>query len=357
MSALPLVILEPEGLYVPTDVERSILANSLSNTPFEMNYAQLGEEKPYTDIPISLRERVHGLFVFRHWMSREEVALFPSLKVVVRMGVGYDRLDRAALHERGVIVCNCPDYGTTEVADHAIALALSLRRGILLHHDAQRRIVYSGMSTPSTPAIWEQIRSPLIQRSSASRTFTVLGLGRIGTAVALRAKALGWSTVLFYDPYIPAGYERALGIERARSLKELFERGDVVSVHCPLTKETRNLVGRSLVEVMKEGSVLINTARGAIVNLDAVEWGLRNGLLSGVGLDTLPEEPIPDPPHPLIAAYQRGEEWLRGRLVITPHSAFYSPESWEDIRTLSYETMRDVLLDGTRRNVISIDDE
>ncbi|KAG8848906.1 Dehydrogenase [Serendipita sp. 405] len=290
-------------------------------------------------------------------MSKEDVALFPNLTVVVRMGVGYDRLDRVALHERGVIVCNCPDYGTTEVADHAIALALSLRRGILLHHDAQRMIVHRGMAAPAPPAAWEQIWSPLIQRPSASRTFAILGLGRIGTAVALRAKALGWSTVLFYDPYTPAGYERALGIERVRSTKELFERGDVVSLHTPLTKETRGLVGKDLISVMKDGSVLINTARGAIVNLDAVEWGLRGGKLAGVGLDTLPEEPIPDPPHPLISAYQNGEEWLRGRLVVTPHSAFFSPESWEDIRTLSYETMRDVLLDGKRRNVISIDDE
>ncbi|KAG8751508.1 hypothetical protein FRC14_007812, partial [Serendipita sp. 396] len=88
MSAVPLVILEPEGLYPPAEVERLILADSLSGTPFEIYYDHLGEEKPYIDIPASLRERVQGLLVFRHWMSKADVALFPNLKVVVRMGVG-----------------------------------------------------------------------------------------------------------------------------------------------------------------------------------------------------------------------------------------------------------------------------
>src|ERR1700712_963063 len=114
------------------------------------------------------------------------------MRRVVRMGVGYDRLDRVALAKRNVTVCNVPDYGTAEIADHALSLALSLRRGVLLHHDRQRQpYVYP----------WMYIDTPLGSRIQTA-TFGIRGLGRIGTAACLRAKAFGWN-VLFYDPYLP----------------------------------------------------------------------------------------------------------------------------------------------------------
>lgn len=117
------------------------------------------------------------------------------------MGVGYDRFDRPALAARGITVCNCPDYGTSEVADHALALALSLRRGVLLHSDRQRR---------EQPKPYMFVDSPLVRRLQRS-TFGILGLGRIGTAVALRAKALGFH-VLFHDPYSANGFDKSLDI-------------------------------------------------------------------------------------------------------------------------------------------------
>lgn len=119
------------------------------------------------------------------------------------MGVGYDRLDRVALTKSNVTVCNVPDYGTSEVADHAFALALSLRRGILVHNDRQRA---------SPPAPWVVIDTPLVRRLQRS-TFGILGLGRIGTAAALRAKAFGFH-VLFFDPYSPNGFDKSLDIVR-----------------------------------------------------------------------------------------------------------------------------------------------
>jgi len=123
--------------------------------------------------------RTDGLMLFRHFFPATQMARFPRLKVVVRMGVGYDRIDRAEAARRGITVCNCPDYGTTEVADHALALALTLRRGVLLHHEAQRRA-----------AAWKPIDDPLVRRLSLL-TVGIVGLGRIGTAAALRFKALG----------------------------------------------------------------------------------------------------------------------------------------------------------------------
>lgn len=137
-----------------------------------------------------------------------------------------------------------------------------------------------------------------------------------------------------------------------------------MSLHCPLTRETRELVGKKLIGLMKEGSVIVNTSRGPVVDVDAIEEGLKSGRLAGAALDVLPQEPgartSPDGEeniHPLLKAYRRGEEWLKGRLIITPHVGFYSTESWDDIQRLSCETMRDFLLDGLSRNVIKVTDE
>ncbi len=127
------------------------------------------------------------------------------------MGVGYDNLDRVAAAERQIMILNVPDYGTTEVADHAMALALSLRRGLLLHHETQRA---------NPPAVWRYIDDPLVRRSSV-QTFGIVGMGRIATAVALRAKAFGFR-VVFHDPYLPNGVELGLGIQRAATLEDLL---------------------------------------------------------------------------------------------------------------------------------------
>lgn len=196
------------------------------------------------------------------------------------------------------------------------------------------------------------IDTPLVQRLQ-QHTFGILGLGRIGTAAALRAKAFGWN-VLFYDPYQPMGIDKALGLERTRDIRELFRRSTTLSIHCPCTRETRNMVTYDLLSLLPRGAIFVNTARGEVVDLDGVERCLKEGIISGAGLDVLPEEPIPeDRVHPLLQAYRRKEEWLMGRMVLTCHTAFYSPESFIDIRVKSAQTMRDVLIDSLKTNVIT----
>lgn len=259
------------------------------------------------------------------------------------MGVGYDRLDRVALAKRDVTVCNVPDYGTAEIADHAIGLMLSMRRGILIHNERQRA---------SPPAPWMPIETPLVKRLQ-QQTFGVFGLGRIGTAAALRAKAFGMN-VLFYDPYLPNGVDKSLGIERTKDIKELFRRSEVLSLHSPCTRETRDMIDYSLLSLLPKGAVLVNTSRGEVLNLDGVQRCLKENILAGAALDVLPEEPIPeDRVHSLVRAYRNKESWLEGRMVLTCHTAFYSPESFVDIRVKSCETLRDVLIDGGTSNIIT----
>lgn len=285
---------------------------------------------------------VDGLMITRFAVSAEDIARFPRLRCIVRMGVGYDKIDRKAAAARNILVCNVPDYGTTEVADHAMALALSLRRGVVLYHETQRH---------QPPARWRPIPGDLIRRSGV-QTFGIVGLGRIGTAVALRARAFNFR-VVFYDPYLPNGAELALGIARAPTLEDLLRQTDTLSIHTPLTPETRGLIGRAQLALLKRGAVVVNTARGPIIDLDGLAALLRDGHIAAAGLDVLPVEPPVEPLPELVRAYRAREPWLEGRLVITPHAAFYTPESVHDTRVKSAETMRAALLTNRPQNVIT----
>jgi C-terminal binding protein len=331
-----LTVLEPEGMYPDTLLEQEVFGPGV-----EILHGGAPHDASLAALPDSVCAKVDGLLIFRHWLRAADLERFPRLRVVVRMGVGYDRLDRAACAARGITVCNVPDYGTQEVADHAISLALGLRRGLFLHHDLQRA---------SPPAPWRYVDSALIRRAEV-QGFGIVGLGRIGTAVALRAKAFGFK-VRFYDPHLPNGVDRALGITRCRTLEELMRGADVLSIHAPDTRETRGMIGARELEWLPEGAVVVNTARGTSLDITALEAGLRSGRIAGAGLDVIPVEPPVEPVPALLAAYRAREPWLLGRVVITPHSAFHTPEAWMDIRRKSAETMRDVLVEGLATNVI-----
>jgi phosphoglycerate dehydrogenase-like enzyme len=325
-------VLYSEAMYPDDSVERDVFGPDTR--------ILIRNPRTLADLDADECATIDGLMLFRLFATDADLARFPRLRAIVRMGVGYDRIDRAAAAARNILVCNVPDYGTTEVADHAIALTLALRRGVLLHHELQR-------GTP--PAPWDTVTSPLIRRLGG-QTFGVVGLGRIGTAAALRAKALGF-TVIFYDPHLPNGVDLALGIQRERSLAGLLRRADVLSLHAPLTPHTRGMIGAAELALLPRDAVVVNTARGPLLDIDALAEALRSGQIAGAGLDVLPIEPPVEPPA-LLRAYRAREKWLEGRLVISPHSAFHSPQAWADIRRKSAETMAAALLGEQPQNVI-----
>jgi phosphoglycerate dehydrogenase-like enzyme len=262
-----------------------------------------------------------------------------ACRIIVRAGVGFDHIDLEAAGRAGIPVCNTPDYGTSEVADHAIALMQAFTRGIVSYHDALRRDIRAGFDYRAAPLV----------RRIRGRTFGVVGIGRIGTAAALRARAAGMRIVA-YDPYVPRGYEIALGVERVDSLEALLRQSDVVSLHCPLTAETRNMINAETLAMMKPDAILVNTARGAIIDIPALLQALRAGRLAAAGLDVMPEEPVPAE-GPLAAALASGE--FDGRLLLTPHAAWSSPESVHDARRLSVETAVLYLKHGILRNCVN----
>lgn len=262
-------------------------------------------------------------------------------RIYVKPSVGYDDVDIERFGRMGIPVCNTPDYGTREVADHAIALMMTLTKSVA-YHDSELRADLKGN--------WRPAHNPFGRRLSAC-TFGVVGMGRIGTAAARRAKAFDMD-VVFFDPYQPNGYELALGFRRADSLAELLAQCDIVSIHAPLNAETRNLIGANALAGAKKGLILINTARGPIVDIDALHDAMKDGIVLAAGLDVLPDEPA-NPQSRLVAAWQRNDDWIRHRLILTPHSAFYTPESMRDIRFLSARTAARFLRDGRLENCVN----
>lgn len=233
-------------------------------------------------------------------------AAHPGIGLCSRIGAGFDTIDTAAAARHGVWVANSPDYGVGEVSTHALAMMLSVIRGIARYD----RDIHNGQ--------WHYTTVGRILRAS-NLTVGVLGLGRIGKRFAHIARNT-FKRVIAHDPHLIDGDFPAY-VERV-SLEELFSQADTISIHCLLNDETRGLVDGRLLRLMKPGSYLVNTARGAIVDIGDLTEVVQAGRLAGVGLDVLPTEPVPAD-HPLLAD---------PRVLFSPHAAFYSVESEVELR-------------------------
>lgn len=248
---------------------------------------------------------------------------------VVRAGVGFNNIDVAAAAARGIVVCNVPDYGTEDVADHALMMLLALARQLL----------------PCDAAIraggWDYTRAQTAPRMRG-KTLGIVGCGRIGSAMALRAKALGLD-ILFFDPLAAPGLDKALGIRRAESLEELLRASDYVSLHCYLDETTHHLINAAALRQMKPGALLINTARGPVVDQDALLAALDSGQIAGAALDVVEREPLDDDrlrQHPSV--------------ILTPHCAFYTLEGFIEMRRKAAEEVRRILLGQTLRCPVNL---
>lgn len=266
-----------------------------------------------------MNEDVEVLLVWHQRVDKVYIDNFPKLKGIVRYGVGFDNIDLVYAKSRGIYVCNTPDYGTEEVSDTAIAMIMNIARGITRYDFACREYTQS----------WQENTIGEIRRNSDYRV-GVIGAGRIGGSVLLKAKALRFQTA-FYDPYVARGHEKMLGAERLESLEALLESSDIVSIHTPLTEETAGMVDTRFIEKMKQGSSLVNTARGKIIgDIDVFYEPLKRGELMNVALDVLPQEPPSR--SPLLDAWRDREAWLEGRLIINPHTAYYSTKAYYEMR-------------------------
>lgn len=252
-------------------------------------------------------------------LSKKTIDKLVRCKCIVSLGVGYEHIDIKAASSRDILVCNVPDYGTEEVADMAMSHILNLARKIS-HYDTYLKRRFGE---------WNWMAGIPIHRLR-NQTLGIIGLGRIGTAVALRANGFGLN-ISYYDPYICESYGNDLGIRKAFSMEEILQTSDIVTIHTPLTDETRGMIDNEFIGKMKKGSILINTARGQIFHsLDTILWALKNNAVRAIATDVLPHEP-PSDDHPLLSDWRKGEDWINGRLLISPHAAFYSEESIREL--------------------------
>jgi phosphoglycerate dehydrogenase-like enzyme len=261
-------------------------------------------------------------------LTGQTLSKFPKLRGIVRCGVGYDNVDLPAAGALGIVVCNVPDYGTEDVADHSLMMLLAIARRLKRQDDAIRQGIWDATLIYGAPRL-------------RGKTLGIIGCGRIGSAMALRGKALGMR-VLIYDPYQPPGYEKALGVERAYTLDELLPQAGFVSIHTPSTPETRHIINAESLAKLPRGAYIVNTARGPCVDGKALMDAIDAGHLAAAALDVLEREPLDD-------------ERIRQdpRVLLTPHSAFYSVEGFIEMRRKAGEEILRILTDEPVRNPVN----
>ena len=295
------------------DIERSILRDISPDIPWLRCKTE--------DDVIAQCSDAQALLIQYVPMTDRVFENLPNLRVLVRYGVGVDTVDLEAAARRKIVVSNVPDYGTEEVSDHALALILSLSRKI----QEANAFIHRGT--------WD-FRTITPVRRLQTLTLGVIGLGRIGSALARKAHGIGIKIVA-YDPYrdkttIPE-YVRMIPLDG------LLNASDVVSIHCPLNDETRNLLDEHRLGLMKTDAFLINTARGSIVNEVALEKALSQGRIAGAALDVFSKEPVLRD-HPLLRF---------PNFICTPHMAWYSEDSKLELKRKAAEEARRVLMGET----------
>jgi D-3-phosphoglycerate dehydrogenase len=312
-----------DHVFPDLDQERRLLADAGHELRFGTNAASVEE----------VREAVDGADAVLNCyapMPAEVIRELDRCVVIARYGIGVDTIDLEEATAKGIVVTNVPDYCIDEVSDHALALLMSLARGVTL---LDRR-VRSGSWTPSDARPIHRLRG---------RTLGLVGFGRIARALAAKATPLGFR-VITTDPFVPEEAVREAGAEPV-TLEELLASADVVSIHAPLTADSRHLIGAPQLAMMKPDAILINTSRGPLVDLDALRDSLVDERLGGAGLDVLEEEP-PAADDPLLH---------RDDVIVTPHAAFYSEESLEELQRKAVEQVIEALAGRTPPYAVNAD--
>jgi D-3-phosphoglycerate dehydrogenase len=250
-------------------------------------------------------------------IGKTALAGMPKLKIVVRTGVGYDSLDVSAATERKVMVANVPDYCISDLAEHTMAMLLTWWRRIA---ELDEQVRTEGCGRPLKPVYRLE-----------GKTLGILGMGRMGQAVAARAGGFGLKLV-GYDPYTPPAAFAAVGVEPV-GLESLLRASDIVTIHSLLSAETRGIICQQTLRQMKPTAVIVNTARGGLIVTDDLVRALQEGWIAGAALDVTDPEPLPMD-HPIRTL---------PRVLVTPHAAWYSEEAEPELRRRAARTIVEAL--------------
>lgn len=260
-------------------------------------------------------------------ITKEVIKQLKRVKVISVYGVGTSAIDVKAAKEHNIIVTNVPDYGISEVADHTMALILSLLRRIYVLDKALRKFGWSKVRN-NISYIREMFGE--IRRTN-TLTLGLIGFGRIARAVAQRAKVFGLN-VLAYDPYVLDEVFKEANVKKV-NLDEILKEADVISIHVPLTEETRHMIGEEEFKKMKRNAFIVNTSRGAVIDESALIKALKEKKIAGAALDVFEEEPLKEE-NPLLQM---------DNVILTPHIAWYSEEAMLDQKRKAALNVRNVL--------------
>ncbi|BDH62641.1 2-hydroxyacid dehydrogenase [Ureibacillus massiliensis 4400831 = CIP 108448 = CCUG 49529] len=251
-------------------------------------------------------------------LSERVLRSLTKCKVISRYGVGVDTIDLNIAKELGIKVCNVPDYGIEEVSNHTLALLMAWTRKVIELNNAVKN------------GIWNfNVGKPIYRFEN--RTFAIFGFGRIPRRVIEKIQPLGL-TLIGYDPFVSAEEMAKYGVRKVE-LDEAIKLGDILSFHVPLVEQTMHLLNKERLTQLKDGVFIINTARGPIIETEALIQGLKSKKIAGAALDVIEHEPI-----------EAGHELLTfDNVYLTPHSAFYSEEAIEELRTKATKNVVDVL--------------
>ncbi|XP_076142663.1 uncharacterized protein LOC143124858 [Alosa pseudoharengus] len=274
-----------------------------------------------------LNEAIGAMLYHTITLTREDLEKFKALRIIIRIGSGYDNIDIKAAGELGIAVCNIPSAAVEETADSTLCHILNLYR--------RNTWLYQALREGTRVQSVEQIRE---LASGAARirgeTLGLIGFGRSGQAVAVRAKGFGFS-VIFYDPYLQDGLERSLGVTRVYTLQDLLYQSDCVSLHCNLNEHNHHLINDFTIKQMRQGAFLVNSARGGLVDEKALAQALKEGRIRGAALDVHESEPFSFTQGPLKDA---------PNLICTPHTAWYSEQASLEMREAAATEIRRALL-------------
>ncbi len=270
-----------------------------------------------------------ALVLIARKISREMIAGMEKCKLIMTLSVGYDCVDVKAASEKGIPVCNSPTYCSDDVANHSMMLILALSRKLHLLLDETK----SGG--------WDyKVSKPVYNYNG--KTLGIIGLGKIGRKIVPKAAGFGMKAAA-YDPYIADDIFELLGVTRKYELADLLAEADYLTIHAPLTGETKGMIDKSALAAMKPEAVIVNTARGAIIDEGALAEALNTGRLAGAGVDVLIKEP-PAAEHPLLTCKNA---------VVTPHVAWYSEESFEKNVVLGMDELIRVLQGHRPRYIVN----
>lgn len=318
-------------------IDLGIHKESLEKKGFEFFFLDSTDENTFDT---NIIKELDALLVWHAKITEKTIKNLNKCKIVIRYGIGYDQVDGQKLREKGIDFSNNASYCIDEVADTALSMILGFTRNTFRYNTLAKS--YNGTS-------WQE--NNLDSWRSNSRIVGLIGLGKIGIATALRLKAFGFK-IQVYDPYIPDGLCRSLGVFQVGNLKDLLNTSDIVSLHCPLNSETEGFVNKDFLLNMKPDGILVNTARGKMLeSLACLKNHLINNPYFKVALDVLPIEPPVS--EGLFMDWKEEVSWLQGRLVINPHNAYYSDKASEDQLTHAYKLLASALLEQKPYNVVN----